>query len=383
MRAAVSVFLLWFSFLDANCMFVAGPSTAAGSPAPIQFQPLYQAILAPVQVNGSGPLWFLLDTGARHTQIDERRARALWLDRNGATVEIGGARVEHVNIRAVSFDDLNAQAGRRVDGLLGSDFLEHFVVEINYGEHTLNFYDPNTYRYVGSEKQIPIRVSNDSIFVHGQIEVEGRGAVEGEFQVDTGYGGTLELNVPFNRQYGLLTKVGHTVSKGGWGAEGGYDEFIGRVKAFQLGRFTLTNPLVDFPMTTKNDFGRSDFAGLLGGKILGRFKLILDYSHQWLVLESNSHFAEPFEWDMSGADFVTEGKDLSTYRVSRVVEHSPAAECGLRKGDVLIEVDGHPAGTLGLMAINDLFQQEGREFVLAVRRNKQHLEMNLKTRRLI
>lgn len=201
--------------------------------------------------------------------------------------------------------------------------------------------------------------------------------------MDTGYGGTLELNVPFDRQHGFLAKVGQTVSKGGWGAEGEYNERIGRVKAFHLGRFILTNPLVDFPMTTKNDFGRSDFAGLLGGRILGRFKLILDYSHQWVVLEPNSHLGEPFEWDMSGVDFVAEGKDLSTYRVSMIVDLSPAAECGLRKGDVLVAVDGKPADTLGLMAINDLFKQEGREFVLAIRRNKQNLEMKLKTRRLI
>lgn len=181
MRAAVSLFLLWFFLLDANCMPVAGASTVTGNPAPVPFQPLFQAILAPVRVNGSEPLWFLLDTGARHTQIDEKRARALKLDRHGATIEIGSARAEHIDIRAVDFDDLDAQAGRHVDGLIGADFLGHFVVEINYAEHMLNFYDPKTYHYVGSETQMPVRVNNGFVFVHGQIEVEGHDSPEGEF----------------------------------------------------------------------------------------------------------------------------------------------------------------------------------------------------------
>jgi len=70
--------------------------------------------------------------------------------------------------------------------------------------------------------------------------------------------------------------------------------------------------------------------------------------------------------------------------ITLTLAHSPAEEAGLLKGDAVLTIDGKPPFTLGLMEIYRMFKQEGREFRLEVRRkNKQSLEIKLKTRRLI
>jgi len=43
-------------------------------------------------------------------------------------------------------------------------------------------------------------------------------------------------------------------------------------------------------------------------KSFRRFRLILDYPRQRIILEPNEHLAEPVEEDMSGFELVAEGK---------------------------------------------------------------------------
>ena len=141
--------------------------------------------------------------------------------------------------------------------------------------------------------------------------------------------------------------------------------------------------MVFFALTAKGELGRSDYAGLLGGKILKRFKVILDYTHEWMVLEPTQQLPEPFESDMSGMVLEVKGRDFSTYRVARILDGSPASEAGLVKGDLLISVDGKPPAAVGLLEIYRQFEQEGREHSLEIMRKGQLLKISLRTRRLI
>ena len=48
-------------------------------------------------------------------------------------------------------------AKRNVDGVLGKEFFDQFVVEIDYARRLLNGYDPSSYKYAGSGKASPLR----------------------------------------------------------------------------------------------------------------------------------------------------------------------------------------------------------------------------------
>src|SRR5207302_9355827 len=134
--------------------------------------------------------------------------------------------------------------------------------------------------------------------------------------------------------------------------------------------------------TNKGIYGRSEYAGLLGGEILERFRVIIDYTHKWMILEPNARFTEPFEWDMTGMHLVADA-DSSSYIVLEVRPQSAAAEAGVQKGDHVTAIDGQGVTTLDAPEINHLFRQEGREVRLSIKRDKETLEMRLKLRRLI
>jgi len=104
-------------------------------------------MLVEVRVNGSRPLWFILDSGSTQMLIDIAVARDLDLNlETSATLQgVGGtanaARVvdplsvvlkDHavngLKFYAVDLTDASRSLGRHVDGILGCEFFERFTV---------------------------------------------------------------------------------------------------------------------------------------------------------------------------------------------------------------------------------------------------------------
>jgi predicted metalloprotease with PDZ domain len=148
-----------------------------------------------------------------------------------------------------------------------------------------------------------------------------------------------------------------------------------------LGRFTLVNPIAAFP--PRGLFARHGAAGNIGGGILRRFKVIFDYSRSRLILEPNKNFADPYEYDMSGLQLVSDSPSFNTITIDRTLHRSPAAEAGLKPGDQLLFFEGRPIADYSLARLRELFRVQDRIYHLQVRRNEVLLSVKLKTRRLI
>jgi S1-C subfamily serine protease len=84
----------------------------------------------------------------------------------------------------------------------------------------------------------------------------------------------------------------------------------------------------------------NDIAGFIGAGILSRFTVDSDYAHKTMTLTPNDHYGEPFEVDASGMRLVAEGPDWKTIQVAAISPGGPAAEAGLKAGDILNSVDG-------------------------------------------
>ena len=154
----------------------------------------------------------------------------------------------------------------------------------------------------------------------------------------------------------------------------------GRVRNVQVGRFMINNPLVSF---SQAEGAKTDGDGQIGGEVLRRFRLILDYSRRRIILEPNKHLVEPIEGDMSGFELVAEGEGLKTLTINEVLANSPAAEAGLQEEDELIAINGRPVTEFSLEQIRQMLKREGKEYVLTLKRGSQALQVKLKTRRLI
>ena len=166
---------------------------------------------------------------------------------------------------------------------------------------------------------------------------------------------------------------------------GDFDDHLGRIDSVQFGKITLEDPFAIFPGKSEHASVQpaSGVDGAIGGEILDRFTLVLDYPEQSAIFEPNPHFNDLFVADMSGLVLVATPPDFRAFGVARVTEKSPAELAGVAVGDMLEKIDGNSASDYSLGDLRDLFRQDGTEHTLTVLRNGQHLQFTLKLKPLI
>src|SRR6266404_1272041 len=374
-----------------NYRFASGTS-ALGIP----FQLSSNLVLVRLRVNNSRPLWFLFST-ASTSVIDTRIAKELGLPVQGKEalggIEAGlipgislglpGVTALNLTVASLPLDFLSSIMGRAIAGTIGYDFISRFVIEVDYAAKKINVHAPATYRYSGSGNFLPIKFIDKRPFVPVKITMEGRKAVEGMFDLETGSSGVMVVQRSFAEAHQLLNSVkGFRLGNVG-GVGGSMSRTLqGRVRNIQVGRFVINNPLVSFSQAEPGKEA-TDGDGQIGGEVLRRFRLILDYSRQRVILEPNEHLAEPVEADMSGFELVAEGADLKTLTINEVLANSPAAEAGLQEEDELTAINGRPVTEFSLEQIRQMLKQERKEYVLTLKRGSQTLQVKVKLRRLI
>jgi Aspartyl protease len=308
-----------------DARFSAGKSAIA-----IPFELDNNLVYVRMSVNGSRPLSFILDTGA-YSFIHTRHARTIGLKLK-LIGQAGGAGAKQPDVYlvtekvsfslpgvvfspprlvAVSLDaakscvnefnidedgrkldsDSSKQSGakREVDGILGKEFFDQFVVEIDYAHRLLNVYDRSSYKYAGSGKAIPLEVGEQQIFVHAQIRAAGR-TLAGRFLIDTGSAQAVSLMKPFMNQHNLLPSTEGMTSLPVCGLGGHEKEksWIGTLEELQLGEFKIAAPVTEFRLADPN----TDADGFIGGAVFRRFKVIFDYSRRRMILEPRSDLSK-------------------------------------------------------------------------------------------
>ncbi len=119
----------------------------------------------------------------------------------------------------------------------------------------------------------------------------------------------------------------------------------------------------------------------MGLRALSRFRIILDYPRERMILERTGRTDEPFDADMSGATFLPHGE---VFVLKRLRPGSPADRSGLQVGDLLVVLDDVPAGELRLHDVQERLRSEDGDGVrLDVRRDSEILTFDLTLRRRI
>ncbi|HEY3951336.1 aspartyl protease family protein [Phenylobacterium sp.] len=383
----------------------AGPSAGPnGRLARFPFELLANAIFIPVRVNGKGPVLFALDTGSTNSIVASELAGELEIaggqafrssgagsDSNMAAmveqldfVLPGGlARTVHGNA-LISMAGLWPLIGRKIYGVAGYNVLQPFVVEIDYARKTLSLYDPQTYRYAGAGTKFPVRMlGRYDPQIDGELVAPGQPPIPVRFTLDTGAGGTI-ITSPIVDKYNLLSAIGHQIAAPDRGVGGARPtEVWGRPTAFRIGPYAVDKPLVALSRDKYGSLANENLSVNLGGNILRRFTVTIDYVHQWVALEPNRRFSEPFPGDASGLQLSADGDDFRTFVVDGVVPGSPASEAGLETGDVLSALDGRPASAFTLWQVQEALKAAGSVVGLKVRRGDRTFSKPLRLRELI
>ena len=392
-----------FPFINTPTVFAPTQSASRSSaPNVIPFELVNRHIILPVKVNDSRPLSFVLDTGDEVAIVNLGTARQLGLKLRGQ-VRVGGAGAQlqmgafvgeatfivaglegfSQPVRlALPLDQMAPRLGQDFDGIIGSEFISQFVVEIDYKAKVLRLHNKNDFVYSGPGEAIPIKLVHGHPIVEAEVTPIGGTPLQGSFVLDIGAGLALALYNPFVTQHGLLNDTKTIRLLGGAGAGGETVGRLGRVSQLKIGKFVVREPVTLFSQDKQGAFASRELSGNIGARIARKFRVFLDYSRNRIILEPSSSFAEPFNESSAGLNVIAEGNDYRTFRIVGVLENSPASEAGLLVNDIIVAVNNQSARELSLSNINELFEQPlARK--LRIRRGDSTLEITITPRRLI
>lgn len=366
MQRQIIFFVLLLVIAAARAAQAASIDLADGKTARLPFTLIDNRIFVPVTINGRGPYQFIFDTGGANI-LDPTVAQELGLklDPDGEAWGAGAARqqawrtgvkradlgdvaIRDHEFRVISLDAIRRAIGfRRLDGLVGRELFERFVVDIDYTEQTLTFSEPKSWsppesfgkpQTLGSYEGIPTLPA----------AVDG---IKGNFIIDTGDRSSLTLFGPFVDRHGLRAKHGRTVQAvTGWGVGGPIPADVMRAQTFSVAGHNLTGIVTRMPLLKTGGFASSDAAGSIGTGVLKRFRTTFDYSRKHLYLMPGATYAAADPADRSGLWL---SMDEAGFKVMSVVAASPAAEAGLHVNDVVMAVDGKPAAQLFLVDLRE------------------------------
>lgn len=408
-----------------------------------KFELVNDLVIVPVEINGA-ELSFLLDTGVNATiifslqesdSVEIKDPTTIYLRGLGAGKPIRALKSTNNVLRlgeAVSTQEtiyivdekvmgLSNRLGVEVNGIMGYEFFRSFVVEFNYPREFMKIYPPENYRYKKCNRceDIPLNFDKNKPFILANIEFENS-RKEVKLLLDSGSGDALwlfpskkeNINVPQQSFKDFL----------GFGISGSVYGDRSRIKSLNLGRYTLKSVTASFP----DSLYIGDIAtfeernGSLGGQVLKRFNWVIDYPGKMIRIKPNRKFREPFEYNMSGlvvehngyhvvknADeiapqFAIEENERTggievyrssyqvkftlepQYQIAEIRPDSPAEIEGLKKGDIILELNKKPAHKYSLDEISKIFSsREGRKIKIIIEREGREIEYAFYLKRIL
>ena len=377
------------------------PASPAAPRADVPIDTDFGLVLVDVSVNGGEPLTFILDTGFEFSVIDAGVAAELGLavsdpdtiPQPGGPVEVGlvegvrlglpGDELAPRTMRALPIASGRAVIGREFAGILGHDVLAERVWVIDYESRRLRTY-PASFEPEVAGAEIPVEVVAAEPFVRAEIEQAGGRRIPGRFKLDTGSTDVAGLNRNYLRDSTVLEPGQAELPVPGVAVGGETSGILFRVAAFRLGPYALPHPVIGATLSSGGFEDRAD-AGTIGGELLRRFTVTLDYPRDRILLEPNGLFDAPVREDLSGIFLLrAEGAGFDTLVVSAVTPGSPAAEAGVREGDVLLAVDGVPASRLRIAGVFERLRSgTGETRTLLVERDGTTIEVRLPLRPML
>jgi hypothetical protein len=166
---------------------------------------------------------------------------------------------------------------------LGEGFFRGFVVEIDVAKQRLRLFEPKAFDYKGSGEILPISFKKDTPIIEATITPQGRAAIQGHFEIDTGCDGDLCIGHEFVAANHLLDDGNAGQSDTRRGVGGGAEIRSGSLSELRMGKLTVKDPTANFFL--EGSPAGDGQAGHIGLGVLERYKMIFDYSRRQLILE--------------------------------------------------------------------------------------------------
>jgi hypothetical protein len=209
---------------------------------------------------------------------------------------------------------------------------------------------------------MPFKFNAHIPMIHGSVD-----GFDGEFEIDTGSRGALTLMAPFAKAHNLIDKYHAThLATVGYGVGGPSRALLARVGKLTLGSITIDAPVAAIATDKRGAAEAVRTAGNIGGDILKRFALTLDYQHQLLWLQPNALAAQREVFDRSGL-WISRARG-GGIEVGDVATGSAAAAAGIVSGDEILDINGKHATDVAVFDLREQFKGAvGVQFRLKLR----------------
>jgi hypothetical protein len=351
---------------DMQGVAIAGGATQTTFP----FRLLNNHIYADAWVNGHGPLTFIFDTGGQNILVPST-AKALGVEVHGAmpgggvgnkvanyglakiaSLKVGDATFKNQVVGVLDFEP-NDVEGVDIEGMVGFTVFKRFVTRIDYGKHEMTLIEPAHFNAKGAGTPIPFVFDGDLPEVEGTFD-----GIPGKFQIDTGSRSALTLTGPFAEQHDLRARNPEgVVAVDGWGVGGSATGYVTRGKLLTIGPVQIPNVVTSMSLQKKGAFATPTYQGNIGGKILKHFVVTFDYANHTMYLKplQQAPLTQVGHYDRAGM-WINQAKD--GVQVMDVTSKGPAAQAGVKVGDVITEVDGQPATSIHVYDLRDTLSRD-------------------------
>lgn len=398
-------------------------------------------IIIPVEINNS-KLNMLLDSGSEPSLIfsfpendsihlfntkkikisglgNEEIAEGVFSENNIANVS--GYKDRSFDLLVILDENLNfsSRIGIPVNGILGYSFFKNNIVEIDYKKKKVTLYKDRKILEKSRMKSftaLPISVVNDRAYLNVTTKLD-----EKEFDlkllVDTGLGDGLWLFedtvIKSNANY-FQDVLGEGIGGTVYGKKSRLDEI-------KFSKFKFQSPLVSYPDTASYKQLQlvKNRNGSLGGGMLKRFVMIMDYKGGQLFLKKSAYYDDPFNYNMSGievqhggiewvkeVDKIRDDRATNTlnvndialdsntlkykftlkqvYEIASIRKNSPAETAGLKVGDRVLRIGGKNVGNFSKQKIDEMLQEEdGKTIEIEIERLGKEMKIKFQLKKLL
>ena len=286
----------------------AGPSMSDGQgPVTVPVERASNVFFARATIDDRGPYWLTVDTGATLTVLDPITAAELGLDvqPSDARPDVGvGAGTTAVSVSTgasigvgelppfrpsplyvIGVRDAEAMLGHRIDGVLGHDFLERFIVEFDYRGSAVRLHPPGwTLRAGGSAATVRVQTTGNRLVVPAQLTLSDGEVLDARLLVDTGSSSGVSLNTPFVEEHRLEARFPSTELSAAVGVSGMTVRAVMYLAEVSVGPVGLGVGRVALSRDTSGLSASAEFDGIIGAAVLRRFRLVVDYPRRVVVL---------------------------------------------------------------------------------------------------
>jgi hypothetical protein len=356
-----------------------------GNSAELPFEDYGGHLYLQGKINGDAAKDLILDSGAADLFVSESKAKALKLSPQSAKIpnvswSFGGLTLQDRNSAVLSKTEgegLEQYFGRRISGIIGYELFEQLVVEVDFQRHTLRVHRPQTYQYSGNGRRIPLLIEGDRPYINATITPYGYPARASKLMVDLGSNAALSLTAGCGFEQKLIAAAPRTLRRNLATIKGSNEIVLGRVQTVQLGAIQIQQPTAIFGKTeAMEDCDRLN--GKIGYQILRQFKVILDYPHRQLILETPQAAPLPtYDYDLSGLWLEASGPQLNRYKVGAVTKKTPAQRAGVQIGDEIIAINNRAVSEMTLVQVRQTLSQPGQAITLRLARKTKPITVRL------